>query len=394
MASVYKNVKKGKVVSYKLRAFLGKDEKGKQVFKCKTWIVPEGMSERKAEKEAIREAENFEKECRKRLNENSLIINLERISFEDFIKSQWLPSVEENNRPSTIAFKKDVIKPIMTFFRDKPISNIKKSDIEKLFEKRKKDFKKKNGRDISAQTLKHTQVQLNLIFEMAVKKKYISSNPIKDFETLPIKRRRVDALSKKESEDFIEFISNKNLRLKLMYYILLTTGLRRGEMFGLRWMDISLEEKTLTVRLNVVYADKKLNIGAAKTSAGEFRVIALTEKVMELLTAFREEEFKCEKFNKKTFLFHIPNDYNTPQNPTYITKRMSKDVKKIDISNASPHDLRHTCATLLLHSGADVKTVQDILGHADASTTLNYYVRGDINKMREAVDNAFKLDKR
>ena len=71
---------------------------------------------------------------------------------------------------------------------------------------------------------------------------------------------------------------------------------------------------------------------------------------------------------------------------------MKKFIKKIGLPDMSPHDLRHTCATILLESGADIKSVQDILGHADASTTLNYYVRSNIETMRNATEKAFDFN--
>ena len=64
-------------------------------------------------------------------------------------------------------------------------------------------------------------------------------------------------------------------------------------------------------------------------------------------------------------------------------------MKQIGLPDMSPHDLRHTCATMLIQSGADIKSVQDILGHADASTTLNFYVKSNIDNMRKATEKAF-----
>ena len=61
-------------------------------------------------------------------------------------------------------------------------------------------------------------------------------------------------------------------------------------------------------------------------------------------------------------------------------------MRRHNLRDMSPHDLRHTCATLLLKQGADIKSVQDILGHADASTTLNFYVQSDLEQMQDAAE--------
>ena len=106
-----------------------------------------------------------------------------------------------------------------------------------------------------------------------------------------------------------------------MYTLLLTTGIRRGECFGLQWQDVGFINKSIHIERSVTY----------------------------------------------TFMSGIV----------------------IGLPDMSPHDLRHTCASLLLQSGADIKSVQDILGHADASTTLNFYVKSDMNNMRTATANAF-----
>jgi site-specific recombinase XerD len=91
------------------------------------------------------------------------------------------------------------------------------------------------------------------------------------------------------------------------------------------------------------------------------------------------------------FLFHSEESKSLPRDPSYITKHMKKLMNRCELPNMSPHDLRHTCASLLLQSGADVKSVQDILGHANASTTLNFYARSDIARMKASVNNTFSF---
>ena len=95
-----------------------------------------------------------------------------------------------------------------------------------------------------------------------------------------------------------------------------------------------------------------------------------------------------------SFIFHGEKGIHEPKDPNAVTRRVKRFMAAHDLPDLSPHDLRHSCATLLLGSGADIKSVQEILGHTNANTTLNFYVRSDIQQMKAATDkfaNAFGL---
>ena len=188
-----------------------------------------------------------------------------------------------------------------------------------------------------------------------------------------------------EALDFIKAIEKLPLRQRLIYTLLLTTGMRRGECFGLQWADVDVDNAVIYVRRNVTHIPRVGNvIGDTKTEMGA-RALPLTTKVVDLLTQYRAKKNPTDD----AYLFHAADSLYRPQNPTYITKHMSKFMKRMGLPAMSPHDLRHTCATLLIQSGADIKSVQDILGHADASTTLNFYARSNIETMRASTQKAF-----
>ena len=389
MASIQEKRKNGKIVSFKFRAFLGRDLDGKQQFKTKVWKPEKNYSEPRLWKHAEKEAAIWEKEVIKEFQEQTEKFKPSDILFADFVNEIWLPSLQTDEaRATTLEFRGFILKTVLPYFERIRLADIDSQKATEYLDYLKNERKNPEGKPLSAQTRKHHYSTLNLIFAYAVKRRYIEDNPMQNVESPKLPRHRVDAFTKSEVTRFIDEVEKLPLMQKTMYYILLTTGLRRGECFGLQWGDIDFENALMHINRNVVYTTKSgAVVGAPKTDTG-YRTIPLANKTLRLL-----EEYKIAENPKvkDAFLFHGEGAQTEPRDPSYLTKHMKKLMKKADLPNMSPHDLRHTCASLLLQNGADIKSVQDILGHADARTTLNFYARSDIAQMRNSLEATFNF---
>ena len=393
MASIYPNKKNGKIVSFKFKAYLGRDENGKQVFKCTTWIPDKTMSEGKLTALAEKEATIWERDLICTIAEEKRTTSPEEITFKDFVERKWFPNELNNaeHRNSTIDFRRYLLIVIVDYLGEFKLKNIDSAKIEEYFDYLKNTYRTKHNTQVSQQTMRHHYCTLNLIFEYALKLNYVSVNPLTKVKTPKLSKHKVDALSKGEVLEFIKEIENLPLMQRVIYTLLLTTDVRRGECFGLQWGDIDFENRIIHIERNVTYTTLKgISVGLPKTNTG-IREIPITAGVLSLLIDYKKSEQQEKSLSNDMFLFHSVSSPFVPHDPTYITKHMKKFMKRIGLPDMSPHDLRHTCASMLLQSGADIKSVQDILGHSNASTTLNFYVRSDMDSMRGATAKAFDL---
>ena len=389
MASVYPNRKNGTIVSFKFKACLGRNADGKQIFKCCTWIPEKQIPESKLLSLAEKEAAIWERKLIEEANTKQSSRTAQEMNFEEFVNSVWIPTqlTPQEHRPTTITFHKCMLKNIVPYFQSKPISQITAFDVEAFLVYLRGS--QRNGKSPAPKTVRHHYSTLNLIFKYALKMNYVVENPVQKVDSPCLVKHKVDALSSEEVREFIREITQLPQPQRLMYELLLTTGIRRGECFGLQWGDIDFVNKIISIERNVTYTTQSgITLGLPKTATG-IRKIPITERVLSLLTDYKTSEGNRFLLTNDSFLFHSENSPLLPRDPTYLTKHMRKFMKKVGLPDMSPHDLRHTCATMLLESGADIKSVQDILGHADASTTLNYYIRSNIDAMRNATEKAF-----
>ena len=394
MASIYPNRKNGKIVSFKFKAFIGRDENGKQIFKCTTWVPPKITSESKLIAQAEKEAIIWEKQLLEEISLEKQKLSPSEITLTLFVQNIWMPSQlnGKNYRASTISFHTSLLKIILDYLGDFKMNSISCTDIEAYLDYLRNTYKTQRNRSPSPKTIRHHYSTLNLIFEYAAKTDYISVNPLSKIDTPKLAKHKVDALSKVEVLEFIKEIDKLPQMQKLIYYLLLTTGMRRGECFGLQWGDVDFDNRIIRIERNVTYTTTSgITVGLPKTHAG-IREIPITDGVLHLLSDYKSSEHQSTPLSNDMYLFHSQSSHFKPHDPTYITKHMQRFMKRIGLPNMSPHDLRHTCASLLIQNGADIKSVQDILGHADASTTLNFYVRSDMNSMRNATARAFDFN--
>ena len=381
----------GVIRSCRWRACLGRDERGKQIWATKTVSeIPDEKTEVKIKKAWQLQADLWEQGL---LNGTQ---STDNSTFKGFVTGDfWTLHVQSGKiKASTSAFYENIRPRCIEYFGNKKLSSIKQTDIEKFLIWLSSQ-KQKNGRPLSASTQKHIFNFLRIVFNFAEDKSYIQRNPMRGVKPPKQPHKEVDYLPQADAQAFINALQNEPLRWRAIMQLLIYLGLRRGEVVGLQWQDIDFDANAIKVQRNVTYtAQFGVKVAEPKT-ANSFRTLPAPAVVMATLRAWKAEQ--TEYFRKiadtahasiiitpTAFVFSGDLDPYTPQFPTNVTSRLKKFCKEHGLPDVSPHDLRHTCGSLMLEAGVNVKSVQTFLGHSDASTTLRFYAGVDQNALRKA----------
>lgn len=307
------------------------------------------------------------------------------VTFEAFVKEHWLSDHvhDGQHKPSTISEYEYNAGRLIDYFGSMQMNAIRAENIKRYINKLQRE-KSEDGTKLLSDSTKFQRFKaLRNILRYAYQMDYITSNPLDKVPSAqllhkphPKLREEKDFMNREQVRQYIQCLNEEPLFYRTMVNLMIFTGLRRGEVVGLQWGDIDLEQRTLQVIRNVIRDTKSesgIYIGTPKTEDGA-RTIALSSYLVGLLKSWKEEQVTRRGVLLPTaYVFSNAEDPYWPLYPTTVTAWVHDFEVKHALPKVSPHDLRHTAATLALQSGANLKTVQDMLGHADFKTTATYY---------------------
>ncbi len=290
-------------------------------------------------------------------------------------------------REATIDGYRSIIEhQIKRFIGDRQLAYLTTADIQKFYNRLKKEGRVKPhplmGYELADNMIRKTHMVLHQALDMAVKERLIVRNPT-DGTTIPKKSHTEKQILDDEQLDrFMDAIHREPYWYDF-FYTEIMTGLRRGEICGIKWSDINFTEGTVSIRRSIgCVKNGKLPIGETKTNAS-IRKIILPPSVKALLM-----EKQADAVSEWVFPHYM--NPSEPLHPDTAYKKLKTLLKGAGLPLIRFHDLRHTFATHATHGGVDAKTLAGILGHTDASFTLDTYthVTGDMQRNASAVVNS------
>ncbi len=239
----------------------------------------------------------------------------------------------------------------------------------------------------STSTIYQARIALYNMLDYAYQNDVIMKNPcnklVRSDIGKPVSKKQ--ALTIPQQQAFCKIIKGNSYEYQ--YRFLLQTGLRTGELVGLKWEDVDFENRTVTISRSMEYRHsvKEWRIGDPKSKSG-FRTIPLTEEAVEILKLQKKKNrsYKLIPLEWTEFVFLCKQ--GTPvKNSTYDTM-LFKLCDKAGIPRFSMHILRHTFATRCIEAGMKPKTLQTILGHSDIGITMNLYVHTTEEQKKKEID--------
>ena len=282
------------------------------------------------------------------------------IWFENYAKVKTRPSSHQTYR----GYIEHHIKP---HIGDIPLNKLTTLDLQMLYKELLTEGRvvriesRKQPRGLSPKTVRNINQIISSAMDQAIAQKLILTNPTNGCALPQVEHQEMKTLSADQLSAFLR--EAKETGVYEMYYFELATGLRRGELLGLKWEDVDWHRRTIRICRQVARINGEIVEAPLKTK-NAYRTISLGDGAMSVLET-------QEKKSDDEYIFPSPN--GGPISPDSVQNMLNRVLKRAGLPKIRVHDLRHTFATLALQNGVDIKTVSGMLGHYSAGFTLDTY---------------------
>ena len=296
----------------------------------------------------------------------------------DFAK-EYLSIQKTSLSPGSYDFYQHIIeKHILPIFGRMRLRDIKTYHVQDFIMKLN-SMPRNDGKSghISPQTVKRYTTVLRSMLTMAYKMYYMDDDVgLSRRLTFPKEHyQEVDVFTIEEAKAILAAAKTEPINIRLLIELALFTGMRRGEIVGLKWSDINFDKQCLSVRRSIYKPKGEKSIEKEPKSHSSFRTIAIPNCLCETLEEYKksQEQYSLSLATWQNLDYIFTDDSGSVMNPQTPTKQFSHFLDRHNIRHLKFHCLRHTSATILLSSGCDIKTVSARLGHSSIDTT-NIYV--------------------
>ena len=298
---------------------------------------------------------------------DGLVFDASTLTVGEYL-DRWLKDVRDTVRQSTYQGYEYAIRPHI-----KPaLGQIKLKDLSPA--QVRWFYRDRLDSGLAAATVHKLHVVLHKALKAAVADGLVPRNVTAELKPPRITREEIDPLDAEGARRFLE--AARGDRLEALYVLALNTGMRQGELLALKWDDVDLERSVVQVRRTLTHSDKGFVLGEPKTKKSR-RTIRLTVGAVQALRDHLTRQL--EEMERVGSLYApggiiFATEVGTIINPSNLRNRSFKPL--LGLAGLRPirfHDLRHTCATLLLGKDVNPKIVSEMLGHASVSITLTIY---------------------
>jgi integrase len=388
---IHKITRADGTVRYRLVVDIGRDENGKRKQLTRTFDT---QREARDELSRVRHETNlgtYVKPSKETLNHHL---------------DGYLKGATRGRRASTKRNYQDALRPVRERLGARPLQAITKADIEDLIDWMLTAGRRRGGKPgtgLSGRTARLTLGRLTAALEVAVLEGKLVRNVAKLVTPPEHTQRERETWNKAEVRKFLAKASRDRLHAawRLSLY-----GLRRGEVLGLRWSDVDLKAKTLTVNQARVLVEYKIRIEEPKSRNG-LRTLPLDDELVNALTALRKRQMG-ESADAGTAYrsalaelgwysggeYLVTDEAGTPVHPEWYSDEFGRLLRSASLRRITLHDSRHTTLTLMEHAGVPISIISKWAGHYDSAFTQKTYVHAsddDLKQGRKALARIHKI---